>query len=97
MLINPPSIQRMRVEKDEVAWTEIYFESKLQCHQTNDARLRKVMAATKMLTVEIQKALNFSRIHSITRVREDLEFLVSRWSVKSHTFIAVWRGVWPDT
>lgn len=44
--------------------------------------------AAKMLMVEIKKALDCLNVNSIIRVHEDLEFLVSRWSMKSHTCIA---------
>lgn len=44
----------------------------------------------KMLSVGVYKALDCSRIHSTTRVYEDLKFLVSGWSVKAHTSITTW-------
>lgn len=44
----------------------------------------------KMLVVGVKKALDCSRIHSIIRGNEDLELLVSRWSVESHTIITAW-------
>lgn len=43
-----------------------------------------------MLAVRGKKGLVCWRIHSITRFHEDLELLVSRWSVESHTFVAAW-------
>lgn len=43
----------------------------------------------KMLTVGVKKSHDCSRINLVTRVYEDLEFLVSRWSLQSHTFIVV--------
>lgn len=51
--------------------------------------------AAKMLTVGVKKALNCSRIRLVTRVHEDLEFLVSRWSLESHTFCCSGE-VWAD-
>lgn len=76
------------------------FESKSQSHQTYDAWVRKVMAilenASKMLTVGIKKDLDYSRIHSITMAYENLELLVSRWSVESHT-LPLGRSLgWPS-
>lgn len=38
----------------------------------------------------IRKALNLSKGTAINRIREDLEFLITRWSTESHTFIVVW-------
>lgn len=47
-----------------------------------------VLGNAKMLSVGVKKAFDCSRIHSVTRVYEDLEFLVSRCSMESHTFFA---------
>lgn len=53
--------------------------------------MRKVMTVprntAKMLANGVKKGLDYSRIHLVTRVHEDLEFLVSRWIMKTHTFI----------
>lgn len=51
-----------------------------------DARMRKVMAVlgntNKMLLIKINKALECSKIHSLTRSHEDLELLVGEvWEV----------------
>lgn len=43
-----------------------------------------------MTTVGVKKALNCSRLLSIIRKHSDLEFLISSWSVESHTFDAAW-------
>lgn len=51
--------------------------------------------SNKMLSVGIKKALGCSRIHSITRTHGDLEFLVSRWSMESHTFVVAWGEFTP--
>lgn len=80
--------------KAEVVWTEVYFEFKLQSNQTYEAWIRKIMAipgnAAKILAIGVKKSLDCSRIHSITKDHEDLELLVSWWSVKSHIFVAAW-------
>lgn len=43
-----------------------------------------------MLPVRIKKLLECSRIHSVKWAHNDLEFLVSRWSVESHTPVSAW-------
>lgn len=43
--------------------------------------------ATKILAVRVKKALDYSRIHLIITDYGDLELLVSRWSVESHTLL----------
>lgn len=44
------------------------------------------------MSMGIKKALDCSRIHLVTRAQGDLKFLVSRWRVESHTFVAAARG-----
>lgn len=46
-----------------------------------------------MLSIGIKKALNGSRIHLVTQTL--LEFLVLRWSIESHTFVAKWGEFTP--
>lgn len=91
VLISSRFILRLHVEKDEATWTK--FVSKPQSHQAYDAWVRMVVDVpgnvTNMLVVRVKKALLCLRIHSITRVHEDLELLVSRWSMESHIFVAV--------
>lgn len=43
--------------------------------------------SNKMLPVGVKKALDCSRIYSVTRVQGDLDFLFSRWSMGSHMFV----------
>lgn len=43
-----------------------------------------------MTKVSVKKEPNCSRSLSMVRRHFDLEFLVSRWGVESHTFIAVY-------
>lgn len=86
-LISSWSIRWMCIKKAEVAWTEIRFESKLQSHHTDNSWVLKVMAilvnTSKMLVVGVKRAPDRSRAHSITRVYEELEVLVSEWNADS--------------
>lgn len=43
-----------------------------------------------IVSAGIGKALNLSKTLVINRSPLDLEFLISRWSIESHTFIAAW-------
>lgn len=75
------------MEKDEVVWTKISFESKSHTIKPR-YMVRKVMAilgnTAKILTLE-KKTLDYLMIHSTSRIHEDLEFLVPRCSAESHT------------
>lgn len=83
----------MHIEEAEVPWPELCFETIAQSHQVYDASVQKVLAilgvADKMMKV------GASRLLSLTRHHHDLEFLVSCWSVESHTFIALWGEFGP--
>lgn len=46
--------------------------------------------ANKIVSAGIGKALNLSKTLYINRSPMDLEFLNSRWSVESHTFVMAW-------
>lgn len=47
------------------------------------------------MPVGIEKTLDFSMIHLITGAHKVLEFLVSRWSMKSHMFVDVYGKFGP--
>lgn len=40
-----------------------------------------------MLKVGVKKTLDYSRLLSVASHHWDLEFLISRWRVESHTFV----------
>lgn len=65
-----------------------------QRNQLYDPWVRNFIAVSgksnKMLSVGIMKPTNCSRIYSVARVQGDLEILISRCSVESHTFGAAW-------
>lgn len=76
------------------------FQVQVISNQSYDAWVKKVMVvpgnSNKMLLVAVKKALDCLKIHSVTRVQGDMDFLVSRWSVESHAFVAV-RGKFAPT
>lgn len=49
----------------------------------------------KILKARVKKALDCSRLLSATKHHQDLEFLISRCTVESHTLIALWRAFEP--
>lgn len=55
-----------------------------------NAWVQKVLAvpgvSDKMLTIGVKKALDCSRLLSVTKHHQDLKFVISCWSVESHTF-----------
>lgn len=51
----------------------------------------------KITEIGIRKALNLSKSLANNWTPEDMEFLVSRWSTESHTFIVWWGEFCPTT
>lgn len=92
-------ILRMEIEREELSWSDLCFESKTQSNQSYDACVRTNLEilgfSTKLLKVGVKKALNCSRLLSITRHHQDLEFLIFQWSVESHNIIAPWKEFGP--
>lgn len=81
-MIYPRSILRTRVERSEVLWSVIRFESKSQRHQAFDKLVGKIMTNSEAVKLSdkigIRKALNLARGISITKQPSDLECLISR-------------------
>lgn len=95
-IVDPISILSMRIKRGEMPCSELLFESNLKINQSYDEWIMEVLAKpqiSKMMpNVGIKEALNFSRLISINRRRNDLEFLISRWSMESYTFLATGGG-----
>lgn len=87
---------RMRVERGEICWSDIDSEAKSQTSPSFVPWATKLMMDTShfdaIISVGIGKALNLSKTRVINRSPLDLEFLISRWSIESHTFVAAWGG-----
>lgn len=90
-------ISRMRIEKAEVLWTYLRFESKTASHQFYDDWVQKFLAIPgvtgKIMKVGVKRALGCSRLLPVTKHHQDLEFLISCWSVKSLTFVGALEDV----
>lgn len=66
-MINPPSILKMRVERDEAAWLEFMFEFKSQSNQAYADWVMKVLA----------KCIKQNREGRHQKSRRDIKDLVS--------------------
>lgn len=88
--IHPCSVMRMRVERGEVCWSDVDFEAKSQTSspfvEWATALIKDSVCSDAIISTGIGKALNLSKTLVINRSPWDLEFLISRWSVESHTF-----------
>lgn len=79
----------MRIERAEVAWTGLRFETKSQSSlilmdwlsrlSTNLDFLKKITQTEK------RKAYNLSKRLAINRCHEDMKFVISSWCIESHT------------
>lgn len=90
---------RMKVERGEICWSDIDFEAKSQTSPSFVPWATKLMMDTihsdAIVSAGIGKALNLSKTLVINRNPLDLEFLISRWSIESHTFVAAWGELYP--
>lgn len=98
-MIEPRSILRLRVGKGECCWSDIVFEVNSQTKSAFAEWATTLMAkkeyVDKIVSTGIGKALNLSKTLFINRSPMDLEFLISRWSVESHTFVTAWGEFYP--
>lgn len=94
VVVPPQSILRMMVDKEEMPFCAVWFVSKTQQHQKFDAWAKLILAQPgmpkKFQNLGIMRAITQARKESVERNSEDLEFLVSRWSTKMHTFVVTW-------
>lgn len=98
--IPPRSILRMRVERSELPFSLMRFESKARCHDIFNAWAAHVLSQPDMpgfleelgILRPIQNAMH----EDVERNQLDLAFLVSRWSSHSHTFVAAWGEFCPS-
>lgn len=93
--IHPRSVMRMRGESGEVCWFDVDFEAKSQTSlsfvEWATALMKDSVCSDAIISAGIGKALNLSKTLVVNRSPLDLEFLISRWSVESHTFVAAWE------
>lgn len=99
ILIHPRSVLRMRVEKVEFCWSDVDFEAKFETSPSFAKWATALMAKKKysdsIVSVGIGKALSLSKNLFINKNPMDLEFLISRWSIETHTFVTAWRDICP--
>lgn len=99
IIIHPRSVLRMRVEKGEVCWSDIDFEAKSQTNASFGKWATALMArkeySGKIVSAGVGRALNLSKNLFINRSPMDFEFLFSRWSTESHTFVTAWGEFCP--
>lgn len=81
----------MRAKRGEICWSNIDFEVKSHTNPSFASRATMLMADSAysdvIVSASISKALNLSKTLVINRSPLDSEFLISRWSVGSHTFV----------
>lgn len=84
----------MRIQRNKVAWAEIKFESNIQSTQIYKEWVEEVLVVRNMSDIlsdaSVGKAVDVSPDIFITRSHADLEFLISRWSMETHTFFISW-------
>lgn len=92
IFISPRSIMRMTIERTEVPWTELRFET---MSKSNSPFVKWVI---KLLLVyhfkeNKQDGLQDALKMSMQIKHEDLKFLISSLSIESHTFCVAWGSL----
>lgn len=83
-VIPPRSVLRIRVEREEVPFYGVRFESKMQRQQALDKWAGRVPALSRSEEIA-QRVGVLMAIYSATSIEKnpvDLEFLISRWSTR---------------
>lgn len=93
--IPPRSVVRMRVERPEMPFGFVRFESKIRRHNDFKDWYDHILSQTDMAKfledVGVLRPLQYALLMGVDRSPVDLSFLLSRWSSHSHTFVAA-RG-----
>lgn len=91
-MISPRSVPRTRAKRVEISWTYEKFEAKSQTNSNIASWASKLMThsdySKKITATKYRKALNLMKSLAIDRCPEDMEFIISIWSIVCHTFIA---------
>lgn len=77
----------------------VRFVSKSQQHEKFDVWAKLILAqpgmSRKFQDLRIIRAITQARKMSVERSSEDFEFLMLRWSIETHTFVASWGEFGP--
>lgn len=88
----PRFVLWMRIEREEVPFCDIWFQSRTQRHQAFDKWAGRVLAlhgVKKLLNrVGVLNAIYYIRSIIVEKNPADLEFLISRWSTETYIFVA---------
>lgn len=97
--IHPRLVMRLRAERVEICWSVVDFEAKSQTNPAFASWTTELMAdsaySDAIVSASNGKDLNLLKTPIINKSPLDLEFLISRWSVESHTFVAAWGEFGP--
>lgn len=92
--IPPRSVLRMRMERSELPFSLMRFESKARRHYLFKTWAAHVLGQPDMKSfleeLGILRPIQNAMHADVERNQLELGFLVSRWSSHSHTFVAAW-------
>lgn len=94
--IRPRTILRMRIQRAEVQWTKLRFETKSQSSSLfADWCLPycQIPTSHRITQIGIWMALNLARISPSTGMM--FWFLISPWNIKTHIFVTAWEEFGP--
>lgn len=90
----------MSMECSEVPFGVIKFEPKAQKHKEFKTWAESILAQSFMAKfledLGVLRPIQYAMFVEVERNPVDLAFLVSRWSLSSHTFLAAWGEFCPS-
>lgn len=98
-MVPPSSISRLRVERGDFPLSPVQYSS-LSAPPTgwsewvtdviDDADFKKILERSHLM-----EPVKISQVLTLNRRNENLDFLISRWSVDTHTFVFPWGEFGP--
>lgn len=89
----------MRVYK-EMPFCEVRFVSKTHQHEKFEEWAKEMIAqlgmSKKLLELGIMRSITQARRTTVERNSKDLEFLLSRWSIETHSSVTSWGEFGPS-
>lgn len=81
----------MRVNKEEMPLSEVRFVSKTHQHEKFEEWAKEMLAqpsmSKKLLELRIMRSITQSRRIAVEKNSKDLVFLLSSWSIETHSFV----------
>lgn len=98
-VVDPSSILRLRIERGDFPYSQVHYSALSQPSAVWKDWVDAVLASENYKRVldraNILEIIKISRSFSLNKRNENMDFLVSRWSRDTHTFMFPWGDFGP--